>query len=230
MLPGFRRHASPSTLRALHRRTSGLHPYLAPERPVPWIFCRYAPMRCELLLTTPTVQAFAPTNRDYYALCGLLRRAQRISRLPQSPFGDRSQISRGKTGRLHRAPAKFTTAALDGYGLRDELLTRPATTASYLVSVRRVAALLHASFRPRLATTPLRFANPSPPSGWVEDSHLQATDHARHTTPGRGAVSLCTPGISSACKSSSTFPGRALRDPSRSTAAAAVTKFPGATT
>jgi hypothetical protein len=41
--------------------------------------------------------------------------------------------------------------------------------------------LLHASFRPRLATTPLRFANPSPPSGWMEDFHLQAVDHARHT-------------------------------------------------
>jgi hypothetical protein len=27
----------------------------------------------------------------------------------------------------------------------------------------------------------LRFANPSPPSGWIEDSHLQAVDHARHT-------------------------------------------------
>ena len=25
---------------------------------------------------------------------------------------------------------------------------------------------------PRLAATPLRFANPSPPSGWVEDFHL----------------------------------------------------------
>jgi hypothetical protein len=35
--------------------------------------------------------------------------------------------------------------------------------------------------------TPLRFANPSPPSGWIEDSHLQAVDHARHTKqkPGR---------------------------------------------
>jgi two-component sensor histidine kinase len=30
----------------------------------------------------------------------------------------------------------------------------------------------------------LRFANPSPPSGWIEDFHLQAVDHARHTTGG----------------------------------------------
>jgi hypothetical protein len=29
---------------------------------------------------------------------------------------------------------------------------------------------------------PLRFANPSPPSGWIEDFHLQAVGHARHTT------------------------------------------------
>jgi hypothetical protein len=61
------------------------------------------------------------------------------------------------------------------------MLTRPTITASYPVPVRRVAALLHASFGPRLATTPLRFANPSPPSGWVEDFHLQPAEHARHT-------------------------------------------------
>jgi hypothetical protein len=29
--------------------------------------------------------------------------------------------------------------------------------------------------------SPLRFTNPSPSSGWVEDLHLQAVDHARHT-------------------------------------------------
>src|SRR3712207_4256443 len=47
------------------------------------------------------------------------------------------------------------------------------------------AVLLHASFRPRLAATPLRFADPSPPSGWIEDFHLQAVDHARHTREAR---------------------------------------------
>jgi hypothetical protein len=36
--------------------------------------------------------------------------------------------------------------------------------------------LLHASFRPRLATTPLRFAITSPPSGCEEDFHLQAVE------------------------------------------------------
>src|SRR5262245_7317127 len=48
----------------------------------------------------------------------------------------------------------------------------------YPAFVHRAAGLLHASFRA------LRFANPSPPSGWVKDSHLQAVDHARHTKKG----------------------------------------------
>jgi hypothetical protein len=41
--------------------------------------------------------------------------------------------------------------------------------------VHRAAALLRASFRPRVAATPLRFANPSPPYGWIEDFHLQVS-------------------------------------------------------
>jgi hypothetical protein len=60
-------------------------------------------------------------------------------------------------------------------------LVRPGRPR-YPVLVHRAAALLHASFRPQLAVMPLRFANPSPPSGWIEDFHLQAVDHARHTT------------------------------------------------
>src|SRR3982074_897365 len=53
------------------------------------------------------------------------------------------------------------------------------------------APLLRGSFRPRLAAAPLRFANPSPPSGWIEDFHLQALDHARHT---RKAPAMLSPG------------------------------------
>ena len=49
-------------------------------------------------------------------------------------------------------------------------LVRPGRPL-YPVLVHRAAALLHASFRPHLAMTPLRFANPSPPSGWIGDLH-----------------------------------------------------------
>ena len=88
-------------------------------------------------------------------------------------------------------------------------LVRPGRPR-YPVLVHRAAALLHASFRPHLAMTPLRFANPSPPSGWIEDFHLQAVDHARHTTktparaPGfcwrtRGLITQSAGGHSGSC-------------------------------
>jgi len=49
------------------------------------------------------------------------------------------------------------------------------------VLVHRLAPLIHASFRPRLATTSLRFSSPSPPPGWAADFHPQAVEHVRHT-------------------------------------------------
>ncbi len=58
---------------------------------------------------------------------------------------------------------------------------RPAPYASYPVLVHRLVRLLHASFRPSVAGTPLRFAMTSPPSGCERDFHPQAVEHARHT-------------------------------------------------
>ena len=52
------------------------------------------------------------------------------------------------------------------------------------VLVHRLAPLIHASFRPRLATTPLRFSSSSPPPGWTGDFHPQAVEHVRHTKKG----------------------------------------------
>src|SRR3954467_7262175 len=84
-------------------------------------------------------------------------------------------------------PPDLQPRAFDGYGLRGQSSARPIRAASYPVSVRQVAASLHASFRPRLAATPLRFARTSPPSGCAGDLHPQAVEHARHTTkPLRG--------------------------------------------
>src|SRR5438477_8067689 len=91
------------------------------------------------------------------------------------------QISRGKFDRLQRTTAGFTDTRLDGYGLCCSLPTRPRVQASYPILVHRRTPLLHASFRPRLATTPLRFANPSPPSGWIRDLHPKTVKHARLT-------------------------------------------------
>ena len=55
------------------------------------------------------------------------------------------------------------------------------------VLVHRPASLLHASFRPRLTATPLRFAITSPPSGFEEDLNLQAVEHARRTKQSAGS-------------------------------------------
>src|SRR4051794_21655889 len=111
------------------------------------------------------------------------------------------EISRGKFDRLPRTPAGFTAPVFDDPGLRSFRPARPAGTASYPVLVHQAAALLHASFRPRLAATPLRFANPSPPSGWVEDFHLQAVDHARHTRRSPGRSRDFSIGIGAECRS-----------------------------
>src|SRR3954471_14221282 len=92
------------------------------------------------------------------------------------------QASLGKFDRLPRTPAGSTALAFDGCGLRDQSPARPTKDASYPVSVRQVAVLLHTSFRHRLAVMPLCFAKPSPPSGWPGNFHPQAIEHVRHAT------------------------------------------------
>ena len=104
---------------------------------------------------------------------------------------DETQTSRGKSDRFHRTPAGSTALALDGSGLRDSSSARPAKDASYPVSVRQVAVLIHASSRPRLATAPLRFTSTSLPSSCTKDFHLLAVRHARHTTEPLGAADAC---------------------------------------
>ena len=78
-----------------------------------------------VLLTLSVVRAFAgkpatmPSADFCAAVTGLAD--------PLSPgLPDTAQTSRGKTDRLHRIPAGFTTPALDGCGLRDSALARPA--------------------------------------------------------------------------------------------------------
>jgi len=68
---------------------------------------------------------------------------------------------------------------------RNELVSAASQHVQHMhFLVHRLASLLHASFRPRLAASvvsPLRFAIPSSPSDWVEDFHLRAVEHAWHT-------------------------------------------------
>src|SRR6266498_5806720 len=67
----------------------------------------------------------------------------------------------------------------------DFAVSRPLIRRSRLVSgscpSTRTFALRFLQTSPR-GDSPCVVANPSPPSGWVEDFHLQATEHAQHTT------------------------------------------------
>ena len=141
--------------------------------------------------TTPSADSCAVVRSPCGSLSSEFGTQLELIRLCGAPHrrgNSTTQASPGKLGRLPRTPAGSTSLALDGYGLRDQLLARPTRTASYPVSVRQVAVLLHTSFRHRLAGMPLRFANPSPPSGWIEDFHVPATEHAGHTTEPRPAA------------------------------------------
>jgi hypothetical protein len=94
---------------------------------------------------------------------------------------DTRQISRGKFDSLPRTTAGSTATGLDGCGLRHRALTRPPETASYPVLVHRLTLSIHASFRPRLATTPLRFTFLHLHLAGTGTHTPQTVKHARHT-------------------------------------------------
>ena len=82
--------------------------------------------------------------------------------------------------------AEFTRPALGEYGLRYLTLTRPALAPTYPVPVRRLVPLLHASFKPHLTMTPLRFATLHLHQVGRGTLTLQVSRHARHTLDALG--------------------------------------------
>jgi hypothetical protein len=106
---------------------------------------------------------FGPSRRDGG---GTMASADSCRLNPASRLGLPSQtawrqVSPGKNADFPGTLAPFTIPALDCIGLCGRLPTRPTGTASYGVRVPPVAGLPPASFRPRLAATPLPLAN-----GW----------------------------------------------------------------
>ena len=175
---------SVATASVLLSGASGLHPFSSLQKPVTWIFGRMAGSRSPRPSVLPSFRPSAklvPPTTPSADFCAAVR----------SPCDNLSPVAETQ----HRSPEVRSTA----FAARPpNLPPRPLMAVDFAIScslvrpgrprypvfVHRAAALLHASFRPRLATTPLRFANPSPPSGWIEDIHLQAVDHARHTRKG----------------------------------------------
>jgi hypothetical protein len=171
-----------------------------------WLFGRGPLIEFRLLLTLTDRSGLRPQFPARLSCCPAFRRwgasmASPTTRttMPSADFcgavgapcGALSPVA----GTSRRSPEVSSTAfvthppdlqgpPLDGWGLRDPPLARPDGPASYPVFVHRVVALLHASFRRRLAEPPLRFASTSPPSGCAGDLHPQAVEHARHTVAG----------------------------------------------
>ena len=122
-----RRFVYPAALDSRHRATpSGLHPFPSPQRPDNWIFGRMADLRSPRSSVLPTFGPStkrAPPNMPSADSCAAIFDPYGSLSLQA---GDTSQVSRGKIDRLHRTPAGFNTPVLDGRGLRDPLLARPA--------------------------------------------------------------------------------------------------------
>src|SRR5437899_38064 len=73
-------------------------------------------------------------------------------------------------------------ASLMDCGLRSTLPARPTLTPyiQFLFIDSHICLTLPSDLP--CGDSPCVIANPSPPSGWVEDLHLLAAEHARHTT------------------------------------------------
>lgn len=169
----------------------GLHPRSGAQVQFDLILLPHGLHEIAALLTTSTVQAFGgalPPTMPSADFCAAVRP-------PCDDLGPESGTQRRPP---EVRPTAFTAPPPD-------LPPRPLMTVDFAIScslvrpgrprypvfVHRAAALFHAFFRPHLAMTPLRFANPSPSSGWIEDFHLQAVVHTRHTTkrpPGGGQL------------------------------------------
>ena len=102
-----------------------------------------------------------------------------------SRLGNTAQASPGKLGRLPRTPAGSTNLALMDmdFAIRCPLVRPSLPHIRFLFVRSRFCSTLPSDTTSR--GMPLRFANPSPPSGWIEDFHFPATEHAGHTTRSR---------------------------------------------
>ena len=117
-------------------------------------------------------------------LCPLLTSALRSGCLSTSSVTEATQDSSpGVSSTAFRAqsPALRSASLMEvDFAVRSPLVRRSRLITGFCPSTR--------TFAPRFLQTsprgdsPCVFANPSPPSGWVEDFHLQATEHAQHTT------------------------------------------------
>jgi hypothetical protein len=165
------------------RRLPGASPQLAVSSSLAGLAAfSSSPIRFNSVWPLHTVRAFPGLER---VLCPRLIPALRHMQL-RSCTGllaeTTAQVSRGKHTLFPYTTAGFTLPVLDGYGLRYLTLTRPTLAPSYPVPVRRLVPLIHASFRPHLTMTPLRFSTLHLHQVARGTFTLPDSVHARHTS------------------------------------------------
>jgi hypothetical protein len=160
-----------------------------------WILLPFSlPIKSRSYSPLATVWAFSEDRASPIMpaadFCGTVRvNSSTLSQFPwHATSQDTPQISRGKFDSSRYTTAGFTVLALDGYGLRDLTLPRPAFPPLYPVPVRRLVSLFHASFRPHFAVAPLRFPTLllhqdgrglAPPSSRTCPAHVRHPRHCR---------------------------------------------------
>ena len=125
-----------------------------------------SPLARHLLKAIRKAVPASPTSSALHRLVRLLRPlltsvvpSRRLATPIAHPLpGAERQSSQGKTRDLRAIHSSHLRPHLPGdIGLRVLWPPRPDADASYALAVRRAGTLLTASFRPRLATTPLLF-------------------------------------------------------------------------
>jgi hypothetical protein len=152
----------------------------------------------QALLTLPIVRAFAAHATSPSADFCCVVRAPRGALSRDSATHSRSPVISSTA--FHARPPDLPPAPLMDMGFAITCSLARQRRPLHPVLVHRPARLLHASFRPHLTVTPLRFAITSPPSGCEEDFHLQAVEHARRT--GKKRAFLCLGGTHAALPAS----------------------------
>src|SRR6185436_6353369 len=122
--------------------------------------------------------------RRHGPLCPLLTSALRSGRLTAPSVAEATQRrSPGVSSVAFRAQSpdlRFASLMDMDFAVSGPLVRRSRLVPGSCPSTRTFA-LRFLQTSPR-GDSPCVVANPSPPSGWVEDFHLQATEHAQHTT------------------------------------------------
>src|SRR5215468_3460313 len=145
-----------------------------------WFFCRLSLIESCVLLAAPYcsgLRPHRPTMPSADSRCTVRMNRSTLSHDSVTCCGAPEVSSTA----FRAQPPDLPPVQLVDMGFAVVCQLAPHRRPLHPVLVHRLARLIHASFRPRLATTPLRFSSLSPPPGWAGDFHPQAVEHVRHT-------------------------------------------------